>query len=189
MAGFGNAGSRSYSWVGARLPPNLAHLLGFTRSRVAKLSNSVPLHRPMREAKFCARRLAAKSAQENSKSCFAACRRPRYLPLTAENVAGFLEAGSYDGFTGVFAWEYRGQNSRSRSSVVAVKVGHCGATTGRAEKSRVERQKGLDFQREESVSVLAGGRRVRRQASLKPRRNAPIRGSRQWGGRGWLGPR
>jgi hypothetical protein len=48
-----------------------------------------------------------------------------------------------------------------------------------ARESRVDHQKGLDFRREESVSVLAGERRVWRQLSLKPRRNAPIRGSRQ----------
>jgi transposase len=39
-------------------------------------------------------------------------------------------------------------------------------------------RKRLDFPREESVSVLTGGRRVQRQASLSPGKR-PIRGSRQ----------
>jgi hypothetical protein len=56
--------------------------------------------------------------------------------------------------------EYWHLNSRCVLSVGAAKVGNRGVVTGRAEKSRAYRQKGLDFQREESENVLEGKRRI-----------------------------
>ena len=168
MAGARNSIPRRRRRVSTLIPPSIKTRVERLASWIACLAGC----RPIQETEFRAQRLTTQFARKTPKCLLVSVGRPEFKTLTLGNAEAFRQVGNRCGLpglhgggcrnrtVGLFAMDYWYLSKRRSDSIASANDLWPRRHNRQRQKSRSDRQKGLDFQREESVSVLAGERRV-----------------------------